>query len=270
MVPPQLAAVLDEVHALVGSDDPLEIRQPQQRTRHAGARQRAHDGEPVRLESGLPAAVERRRGRQRVQQRQVAPQRGHDPDARVGIGESGVDMHAADDQAPHAFLERQGELLIALLRRGHLRLPLRKRMGRGGPLARRRAQLPRRLRGAGSRATPGAPPQWCGRPACWSRSGSAETRRRPCAARGFARTSRRCRDSGPRAGRASRGRRERTLPRCRAVTSSSDSLMARASRCLPADDGHAPGALAGRHRGDDRHRIGVDHAYVVGRAVGRI
>ena len=39
-----------------------------------------------------------------MQQRQVAPERGHDPDARVLVAEAGVNVHAADEGAAHGLL----------------------------------------------------------------------------------------------------------------------------------------------------------------------
>ena len=66
-----------------------------------------------------------------MQQRQVAPQRGHHANARVGIGEAGVDVHAADDEAPYGLLKRHGKPLVALAGRGHLLPPCGERV-RGG------------------------------------------------------------------------------------------------------------------------------------------
>ena len=148
-VPPQLAAVLDELHPLVGGHDAVVVAPRQKRARHAGARQRAHDAQPAGLEPGLAAALEGRRRRQRVQQRQVAPDGGHHPDAGIGIAEAGVDVHAADDQPPHALLEGVGEPLVPLAGRDELRLPRGERMARRGhhrrPVPRRRLhdQAPR-------------------------------------------------------------------------------------------------------------------------------
>ena len=67
-----------------------------------------------------------------MQQRQVAPQRGHHPDARVRVAEPGMNVHAADDEAPHAFLERRREARVALAPRDLLFPPPREGMGGGG------------------------------------------------------------------------------------------------------------------------------------------
>ena len=141
-VPPQFAAVLDELHPPVGRHDAFVVRPGQERARHAGTRQRAHDAQPAGLEPGLAAVVEGRRRRQRMQQRQVAPDGGHHPDAGIGIAEAGVDVHAPDDQPAHALLEGVGEPLVTLAGRDELRLPRAERVaGRGHhrrPVPRRR------------------------------------------------------------------------------------------------------------------------------------
>ena len=67
-----------------------------------------------------------------MEQRQVAPDCRHDPDARVRIAEAGVDVHATDDGAAHGLLIPDLELSVTIPRRGGL-IPLnRKGMGRGG------------------------------------------------------------------------------------------------------------------------------------------
>ena len=67
-----------------------------------------------------------------MEQRQVAPDRGHDAYARVRIAETGVDVHATDDGTAHGLLIRGRELSITIPRRGRLVPPNREGMGGGG------------------------------------------------------------------------------------------------------------------------------------------
>ncbi len=78
-----------------------------------------------------------------MQHRQVAPERGHHPDARIRVAEAGVDVHAADEESVHVVLEGHRETFVALARRRHLRLPRSEGMGGGGH--QRRAVALRRL-----------------------------------------------------------------------------------------------------------------------------
>ena len=149
-VPPQLAAALDELHVPISVHEPVEVGPGRQRGGEAGARHSPHDRQPVRLEPGLAPAGERRRRRQRVHQRQVAPDRGHHPDALVVVAEAGVDVHAADHEPPQALLERDREPLVALAWRDHLCPPRREGVRRGGHhrrpvFGRRRDHQPARL-----------------------------------------------------------------------------------------------------------------------------
>ena len=131
-VPPQLAAVVDELHAPVFVDEAAVLLPRPQRTGHPGARNAADEVQPIGLEAGVMPGVERGRGGQGVQQRQVAPERGHDADARIPVGEARVNVHTADDEAPHAFLERGREPHVALRRGDRLRPPRREGMNGGG------------------------------------------------------------------------------------------------------------------------------------------
>ena len=67
-----------------------------------------------------------------MQRRQVAAQRGHHPQARVGIAETGVNVHPADQEPAHHFLVGHGEALVAFLGRDRLNAPAGEGMGRGG------------------------------------------------------------------------------------------------------------------------------------------
>ena len=119
-VPPQLASVTDQLHSLVVGHELVEFRPGPQRTRKAGARQRPDDVQPVGLETGLAAGVERRRRGDGVQQGQVAPHGGHHPDPRISVTEPGMDMHAAHEQPPRAFLKRVCHPFVPFLGRAHL------------------------------------------------------------------------------------------------------------------------------------------------------
>ena len=58
-----------------------------------------------------------------MEQRQVAPERGHDPDARVFVAEARMDVHAADQGAAHGLLVGGREAPVALAWRGRLLPP---------------------------------------------------------------------------------------------------------------------------------------------------
>ena len=58
-----------------------------------------------------------------MKKRQVAPERGHDPDARVFVAEARMDVHAADESAAHGLLIRRREPPVALAGRGRLLPP---------------------------------------------------------------------------------------------------------------------------------------------------
>ena len=112
-IPPQLAAVADELRAPVVVDQAVVIGHRSKRTRQAGARQGAHHVQPIRLEPGSAARTEGGGSRERVQQRQVAPDGGHDADAFVAVAETRVDVHAAHQHPPDAFLKSDREPLVA-------------------------------------------------------------------------------------------------------------------------------------------------------------
>jgi len=58
-----------------------------------------------------------------MEKRQVAPECGHDADARVVVAEARVNVHAADEGATHALLIRGGEAPVTLAGRGRLLPP---------------------------------------------------------------------------------------------------------------------------------------------------
>ncbi len=58
-----------------------------------------------------------------MEQGQIAPDRSHYANARVGVSEPGVDVHSTDDEAPHGLLERGHESFVSLPRRGRLHPP---------------------------------------------------------------------------------------------------------------------------------------------------
>ena len=60
---------------------------------------------------------------------QVAADGGHDADARIGIAEAGVDVHAADQEAADAVLKGDDEALVAFAGRGGLFLPVGEGVG---------------------------------------------------------------------------------------------------------------------------------------------
>ena len=131
-VPPQLAAVLDRLHASIVGHQPVVLGPRPQRAGKAGARQRADDVRPVRLEPGLAPGVEGRRARQGEQQRKISPRRGHDPDARIRVAETGMNVHTADEEPPHALLQRDRRTLVTLLGGDRLHPPCREGVSGGG------------------------------------------------------------------------------------------------------------------------------------------
>ena len=66
-----------------------------------------------------------------MQQREMAAHRRHDPHAAVQVAETGVDVHAADEQGPDRLLVGHRELLVALARGDDLVRPGGEGMGRG-------------------------------------------------------------------------------------------------------------------------------------------
>ena len=77
-------------------------------------------------------ALKGRRGGQRVQQRQVPSHRRHDADARIGVAESGVDVHAPGEQAPDGVLKSDLEVRVAVARGRFLLAPRSEGMGGRG------------------------------------------------------------------------------------------------------------------------------------------
>ena len=128
-VPPEFAGVVDEVHALVVGDQAVEFGAGAEGARQAGAGEIGHEIEAEGLEAGFATFDEGRRRGQRVEDGQVAPDGGHDADARVGIAEAGVDVHAADQESTDAVLEGDDEALVAFAGRGGLFLPVGERVG---------------------------------------------------------------------------------------------------------------------------------------------
>ena len=113
----------DKIHSPVIVDEPIVFGPGPQRAGDAGAGEVADQIQPVGLEPRFVSGVERRRCGQRMEQGQIAPERGHDPNARVRVSETGVDVHSTDDESSHRFLERGHELRVTLSRRGRLHTP---------------------------------------------------------------------------------------------------------------------------------------------------
>ena len=93
----------------------------------AGARQLVVGGKSIAHEAGEVALPERRGRREREQQRKVWRQPHDQVDARVGVGHSDVDMHAAQHVAVSDHLKVIHDGAVARLRRHHLLRPIRER-----------------------------------------------------------------------------------------------------------------------------------------------
>ena len=128
-VPPEFAGVADEVHALVVGYEPVKLGAGLQGAGQAGAGKAGHQIEAEGLEAGFATFDKGRRGGERVEDGQVAADGGHDADARIGIAEARVDVHAADEEATDAVLKGHGKALIALAWRGGLGSPVGERVG---------------------------------------------------------------------------------------------------------------------------------------------
>ena len=100
--------------------------------RDAGARQLVEHGKPVGFEPGDIALPEGRGGREREQVRQEISGLAEEIDAELVVVDADMDVHAADDEAPHHLLQILSKDVVALFVGVLLARPLGERMGRGG------------------------------------------------------------------------------------------------------------------------------------------
>lgn len=98
----------------------------------ARPRQAGKYGQAIALQPGVLAAPERRGRGERQKVRQVVGHLVHQVDAQIVVLDRDVDVESTDQKAPCQALEVAGQLVVALAVGVLLRVPMGKRMGRGG------------------------------------------------------------------------------------------------------------------------------------------
>ena len=131
-VPPDLGGVVDETGLDQQVDVSLVLAPAGESLRQPGARQRAENREPERLEAGRLAFPERRGRGQREEVRQEVGQLVHQVDALFVVLDADVHVHATDQHAPRRRLHFLQQRNVAILFGVLLLHGACERVGRGG------------------------------------------------------------------------------------------------------------------------------------------
>jgi hypothetical protein len=130
-VPPDLRAVFDQLQIDQDVDRAAEIAPAVETGRKAGTRHVVEDGGPVGGKAGIGTLPKGRGGRERQQVRQEVGHLIGEIDPHLGVFDTDMDVHAADQHPPRDAVHVAGEVAVAILPRHALVLPIGERVAAG-------------------------------------------------------------------------------------------------------------------------------------------